>query len=209
MDTLATLTIASGVLSLLSLLVLHFVSPEFQPSWRMISEYALGKHKGLITSFFLLWALSSLFLGLLLCNEVSSGWAKFGVILLFASAIGEAMGGLFDVKHKLHGAAFGLGIPTLPAAALLISYHLANKGWPADGMILMAHSTWITVVLMALAMMLLFSGFKKAGIPMGPDKEAPETLPAGVIPLAGYANRLLVLCYILWLILTAQNFLAQ
>jgi hypothetical protein len=42
MEILAVLTIVSGSLSLLCLLALHFVSPEFQPSWRMISEYALG-----------------------------------------------------------------------------------------------------------------------------------------------------------------------
>ena len=44
---MAQLVMASGALSLVSLLALHFVSPEYHPSWRMISEYALGKHKWL------------------------------------------------------------------------------------------------------------------------------------------------------------------
>jgi small-conductance mechanosensitive channel len=73
---LATIVIIFSVLSLLCLLILHFVSPEFKPSWRMISEYALGKHKWLVTSFFIFWGLASIILALVLWSEVSSTWAK-------------------------------------------------------------------------------------------------------------------------------------
>ena len=59
---LAQLTILCGGLSLLCLLALHFASPEFGPSWRMISEYALGRHSWLITAFFLLWGAASILL---------------------------------------------------------------------------------------------------------------------------------------------------
>ena len=69
MSTLGFLTIASAAMSLLSLIVLHFVSPEFKPSWRMISEYAMGKHKGVLTTFFFCWGLSSLFLSLLFMEQ--------------------------------------------------------------------------------------------------------------------------------------------
>ena len=94
MSTLGFLTIASAAMSLLCLLiVLHFVSPEFKPSWRMISEYAMGKHKGvLMTSFFVCWGLSSIFLSLLLWNKVTTTWGTVGVILLFISSIGEING---------------------------------------------------------------------------------------------------------------------
>ena len=128
LSLMAQLSIVSGGLSLLSLLALHFVSPEYQPSWRMISEYALGKHKWLITSFFYLWGVSSVFLSVLLRNVVTTGWGLPGVALLFLSAIGEIMGGLFDIKHKWHGMAFGLGVPSLPIAALLVGYNLIRYG---------------------------------------------------------------------------------
>ena len=65
-DLLAKLTIICAILSVLSLLILHFVSKEFKPSWRMVSEYALGKHKWLITSFFIFWGLSTFSLSFLL-----------------------------------------------------------------------------------------------------------------------------------------------
>ena len=70
MNTLATLSIVAGVLSLLSLLTLHFTSPEIKPGWRMVSEYALGKYKWLLTIFFITWGASSLLLAFYLVNIV-------------------------------------------------------------------------------------------------------------------------------------------
>jgi len=47
----------------------------------------------------------------MLWNIVSTGWAKFGVLLVFITGIGAIMGGVFDVQHKLHGLSFGIGVP--------------------------------------------------------------------------------------------------
>ncbi len=55
---------------------------------------------------------------------------------------------------------------------------------------------------------IMFAGFKKAGLAMDKNAEAPEEVPDGVIALGGYANRLLVLCYVLWLIVTAAIYLS-
>jgi hypothetical protein len=211
LSLIAQFTMISGGLSLLSLLVLHFVSPEFTPSWRMISEYALGKHKWLISSFFYLWGISSLLLSVLLGNVVTSWWGWLGVALLFLSAIGEIMGGLYDVKHKLHGMAFALGVPSLPIAALLIGYHLISTDRLNNydhTILLSSHATWISLVVMAMAMGVMMSGFKKAGIEMSQDTPPPDAVPEGVVALAGYANRLLVLCYVGWLILIAKIYLS-
>ncbi|HEX2900645.1 MAG TPA: DUF998 domain-containing protein, partial [Bacteroidia bacterium] len=126
MEYIAISVVAAAMLALICLLVLHFLSPEFGPSWRMISEYALGKHKWLITSFFLLWGISSMLLAVVLWEAAGSTLSKVGVVFLFISGIGEIMGGLFDIKHKLHGASFLLGVPSLPIAAMLLGYSLAD-----------------------------------------------------------------------------------
>jgi hypothetical protein len=210
MTVVAILTIASSIISLLSLLALHFTSPEFQPSWRMISEYALGKYKGVLTIFFFAWGLGSILCALLLWNNISGIWATLGVMMVLVTGIGAIAGGLFDVKHKLHGLAFGLGVPFLPIGALLIAYHLIQKvNWLnyKQALLVSSHAIWISLLLMAISMMLIFSGFKKAGYPMGPDVEPPKELPKGVIGINGYMNRLLVLCYILWNITIAFIFL--
>ena len=201
--TLSLLALSTGIISLLCLMSLHFTSPEFQPSWRMISEYALGKFKVLITAFFLLWGACSILLAILLWNEVTTLLGTIGIVLLLVSAIGQIMGGLFDLKHKLHGLAFLLGVPALPIAALLISYNLIQlDDWSQHKSIILlsAHATWISLVLMGVAMGVMMSGFKKAGLPMEQNAPVPDKVPDGVIALAGYANRLLVLSYVLWLI---------
>jgi hypothetical protein len=208
---LAHLSIASSGLSLLCLVVLHFVSPEFRPSWRMISEYALGHHKWLITAFFFLWGIGSVLLSALVWNQITTGWAQLGVVLLLLSGVGAISGGLFDVKHPWHGLAFGLGVPSLPVAALLIGFNLVEiDSWSVQrrAILLSAHATWISVVLMAVAMVLMFAGFKRAGVPLGPDAAPPERVPDGVIAWGGYANRLLVVCYIGWSVVVANGFLS-
>jgi hypothetical protein len=207
MSVLALLTISCAALSLLCLLMLHFVSPEFKPSWRMISEYAMGKHKGLLTCFFVFWGLSSIFLSLLLWSRVTTVWGKVGVMLLFVSAIGEIMGGLFDVKHKHHGLAALLGVPTLPIAAMLIGYSIVQTAdWQSQSssILISSHANWISFVLMGITMAIMMTGFKNSGIQMGPNMEPPKSVPPGVIAIAGYANRLLVVCYVGWLIIIAN-----
>jgi hypothetical protein len=188
---LANGTIALGMISILCLMALHFTSSEFKPSFRMVSEYALGKHKWLLTLFFLCWGVCTLLSGLMLWNIVTSGWTKLGVILLFVTGIGAIMGGLFDVQHKLHGLSFGIGVPFLPIGALLISYHLIKKAeWQnhSASLLFSAHSTWISLAFMGVSMFLLFSSLKATGIVYGPDSPPFATLPKGVIGINGWAN---------------------
>jgi Protein of unknown function (DUF998) len=198
----------SGTTAIISLLALHVLSPEFKPSWRMISEYAIGKYKTVLTTFFLLWGLGTIATALLLWDKVNTTWSIIGVILIALSGIGACMGGLFDIKHKLHGASFALGVPTLPIGALLVTYNLLpNYQGNHSVLIAMTHALWISVVLMAVSMAVLFSGFKKKGLPMGPDATPPEILPNGIIALNGYANRLLVICYITYILLISNQYL--
>jgi hypothetical protein len=194
--------------SLLCLLLLHFFSPEFESSWRMVSEYALGKHKWLISLFFIFWGLSSMLLAGNLWKQVTSKASKAGVILLFISGIGASLAALFDVSQPTgHGIAGLFGIPTIPFATLLISYYLSKKHeWFSFAKLikLLAHLTWITLVLMVVTMVVMMTGFQNAGIDMGPDSPPPTHVPDGVIALVGYVNRLLILVDILWLFTVAR-----
>ena len=211
METFAFLTIVCGAISLLCLLSLHFVSPEFEPGWRMVSEYAYGKHKWLLTVFFVAWGICSILAAIILWNIVTTLWAMFGMLLVFITGVGAIFGGFFDVKHKLHGLAFGLGVPFLPVGALLVSYHLVYmEKWSSYQTLILfsVHAIWISLILMAASMFLLFSGFKKAGVPLGPNIAPPKLLPEGTIGINGYMNRLLVVCYILWPVTIAGIYLS-
>jgi len=177
----------------------------------MVSEYAMGKYKWILTLFFVFWSFSTLLSSALLFNIVTTNWTKFGAVLVLISGIGAFMGAIFDVKHKLHGLSFMLGVPTLPIAALIISYSLVQtENWNINraAVLFSAHTVWISFIIMGLTMALMLSGFKRAGIPIGPDAEPPESVPDGVIAINGYANRLLIFCYIFWVIIIAKVYLS-
>ena len=210
MTLMAEWVILSGAISVASLLLLHFLSPEFKPGWRMVSEYALGKNKWLLTSFFVFWSISTMTAAYMYFHIAATTLATLGAVLIFISGIGALLGGLFDVRHKLHGLSFALGVPTFPIGALIIAYQLClqNNWLPYKSELLIsAHGVWISLVVMAGTMGLFFSGLKKAGVPFGPNEEPLTEIPKNVIAINGYANRLLVLVYIAFNIVVSTIYL--
>ena len=210
MTVLPKVILATGAMSLLCLLLLYFLSPEYDPSWRMISEYAMGKYKALLTAFFVMSAVCTMMLPFLIWNETTGLWSKVGLVLVFLSGVGSLMGGLFDLKHPLHGTAFALGVPTIMIGALLVSYHLVKRSdWAqySTGTLLSAHAIWISLVLMGVSMAVMMNGFKQAGVQMGPGATPPDTVPSGVVAVAGYFNRLLVICNTAWIMVMAYVYM--
>ncbi|OLB25247.1 MAG: hypothetical protein DMG41_09965 [Acidobacteria bacterium] len=55
----AWLAIIMTTATVLLLASLHVLSPEFAPSWHMVSEYAFGHHGLLLALMFLSWGISS------------------------------------------------------------------------------------------------------------------------------------------------------
>ncbi len=209
LSAIATLIIASGAVSLLCLLILHFVSPEFKPNWRMVSEYALGKHEWLLTLFFITWGVSTIAAAYLYFKLAPTNWAILGSVLVLISGVGAIAGGLFNMKHKLHGLSFALGVPTFPIGALIIAYQLGSQNsWlqHKNELLTLAYCVCGSLVLMGLSMGLLFSGLKKAGVPFGPNEAPLTAIPKGVVGINGYANRLLVLAYVAFNVIVAIMF---
>jgi hypothetical protein len=204
--TTARLTIIASIATLVSLALLHILSPEFSPAWRMVSEYANGDYSWILSLMFIFWALSSWLLAFTLWSEVKTTAGNVGVYFLILSGIGEAMAAAFDINHSLHGLASFLGIGSLPIAALLISTSLGRtEAWSAAKKPLLwsAHLTWISVVLMAATFALLISTFMQSGAEMPTDSTAVTSLPDGVIALVGWANRFLILAFCAWVTITA------
>jgi hypothetical protein len=102
-----------------SLLVsLHFLSPEFDPSWRVISEYAFGHYGWVLSLMFLAWGVSTWALAGAIRSQVKSKAGKAGLALLLVAGLGEAMASVFDVRHPVgHGIAGLLGVVAVPIAA--------------------------------------------------------------------------------------------
>ena len=184
------ISLAASVASLVFLASLHALSPEFDPSWRMVSEYALGNYGWVLSLMFLAWALSCVALFAVIKSHVQTIGGKIGLGFLLAAAVGMTMAAPFDVNHSLHGLAAMIGMPSLPIAAILISVSLGrNPSWTSSRALLIwtATLTWASLVLMNIA---VFTGFSQTG----------ELNPGAWL---GWANRLLIIAYNMWLMAVA------
>lgn len=186
----ARISLMAAVVSLIFLAALHLLSPEFDPSGRMVSEYALGNHNWELALMFLTWALSCIALFFAIKSQAGTIGGKIGLGFLLLAAAGMSMAAVFDVNHDLHGLAAMIGMPSLPIAAVLISVSLAhNSSWTPVRRLLIwtAILTWVSLVLMNVA---IFTGFSQTG----------EVKPEAWF---GWANRFLIIAYNAWLMAVA------
>ena len=197
-----TIAIAATAVSSLALLVLHIVSPEYQPSWRMVSEYANGRHAWLLTVMFVAWAAAYWAIAAAVWPIAASWPGRIGSMFLMAAGAGALMGGLFDINHRLHGVAFGIGVPSLTIAALLVTPALRRANvrvplWPSQ-------LSWVSVVAMAVALLLFTRALTTAGVQVGAQAPPLRELPPGITAWHGWTNRLVFAASYLWILTTAQ-----
>jgi hypothetical protein len=182
----ARLSIIAAVAALVFLASLHIVSPEFDPARRVVSEYALGHYGWVLSLMFIAWAVSSWALVIAVRSQVMTTGGKIGLVLLVMAGLGEALAAVFDVRRpELHGLAGLLGIPTLPISAVLISFSLGRmQVWSSAKSVLLwtASLTWVSLALMAAAMLSLSGRIVGVKVPIG------------------WPNRFLVAMYCLWVI---------
>jgi hypothetical membrane protein len=204
----ARIAIAGAVLALAFLAALHVLSPEFAPSWRMVSEYANGDQAWALSAMFLAWAASSWALAAAVAREAGSRLARVGVAFLAVAGLGEALAAVFDINHPLHAVAAALGILGLPVAAMCIGIVLARRAAnPGQRKMLLwlSNLTWISIVLMALSFAVLFRSLAAAGVDLSAQTGPLAVLPDGVIALTGWANRFLIVVYCLWAMVAARS----
>jgi hypothetical membrane protein len=189
---------AIGLLAILALL--HVVKPEMEPSWRFVSEYAVGRLGWLMTLGFLAWAASCLALSIAARPVMTNARGRAGTWILAIVGVALVLAGIFPqdpvtstpdqatTAGMMHAVASMIGIPGIPIAAMLIS-----SGLPADGgnrgVRLAAHATWIS-----LALMVAYLAFA-----------VPRAGGFNPSVYAGFMNRLVVLAYIAWQLVLARR----
>jgi hypothetical protein len=147
---------------------------------------------------FVAWAVSSWALTVAIRPQISTTAGKIGLAFLVLAGVGEAMAAVFDITQPLHGLAALFGVLGLPVAAMLLSVNLGRlHAWSSARQVLLwtANLTWISVVLLIAAMIVMIVGYTRAGNQMTSD----------VIAVVGYVNRLLVLLYCAWVIAVARH----
>ena len=205
-STSSLLAIGISVAVLVLLVSLHFLSPEFNPAWRMVSEYANGKYPMILSAMFFLWGAASWALAYTLWPHLQTTAGKVGLFFLVLAGIGEAMAAVFDINLELHGLSAMIGIPSLSIAAMLISVALVRtESWSIarNSLLWTANLTWVSILLMAIAFAVMMATYAQAGGDMSANAEVVTTLPKGVIALVGWANRFLIVVYCSWVMTVA------
>jgi hypothetical protein len=203
--TAAGLAISAAAVSLLAFVLLHVLSPEYAWSWRMVSEYANGRYRWLLTIVFFGWAAGSFALVVALWPIGATTLGKFALLFLLLAGIGQVMGGLFDINHKLHGPAAIVGIPSLCVAAVLATLAMARYNGIVAPPLWAAHLPWISFALMLGALALFFSALKRAGVDLSGQTGPLAELPAGVNGYVGWANRLIFVSSYVWMVLASLS----
>jgi hypothetical protein len=118
--------VAGGICAGL-ILILHFVEPEYDPSWRMISEYSLGRHGWLMRLAFIAMAISPAAICVALWPF--GGVSTLGLAIVGGGALGAAFVDADPITtppaqatavgkaHSLLGAVCIVGFPVAALAA--------------------------------------------------------------------------------------------
>jgi hypothetical protein len=205
----ASIVFAAVFLTILFLL--HFLKRDLDPSWRMISEYEIGRFGWMMRLAFFSWGASVLALLIAIwpslqpiSGTISRWWFVLIVIALFGAGIfktnpiTEKTPNLVNTIHTLCGA---IVILTFPIAATLAVHGLlhhplwsARQGQLIFGTVL----TWIGMV--AYFASIIISGIINPSTVKNTsaEKESPHILQ-------GWPNRFMVVTYIIWLIIVAET----
>jgi hypothetical protein len=197
-------SISFAAVFLIILILLHFLKRELDPSWRMISEYEIGRFGWMMRLAFFSWGASVL--GLLITmwpylqpisGTISRWWFALIVIVLFGAGVFKTDPITEDTKnwvntiHKICGTIVILTFPI--AATLAVRSLLHNPLWSTyQGLLIFGIVlAWIGVVIYFAT--IIISRIK--------DPKAGE---AGHPPVyMGWPNRFNVVTYIIWIIIVA------
>lgn len=197
----ARLSFTAATTFLVLLTALHFIEPGFDPSWRVISEYALGDYGWIMAIAFLSLAVSCVSLFVAIRSQIQTLGGKIGLAFLLIAAAGLIIAAIFTTdpittgrdELTTHGNLHGLGAALgtgFPIAATLIGWSLArNRAWSPVRQLLVwaAGLAWIGFLVFALSMVVMF----------------PDDGTFGPDVLIGWPNRFMIVAYSAWLMVVA------
>ncbi len=199
--TAARVSWAAAALFLVLLAAVHVIKPELDPSWRFISEYAIGEHGWIMVLAFLSLALSCATLFIAIRPDTRTAGGKVGLAFLLAGAVGLTIAAIFTTdpitaggdeittRGVLHGAGNVIGTLGIPIAAALIARSLRrNQAWSSARRALLwsAVLAWIGLLVFEVSFATMVPGRE-----LGPDVRI------------GSPNRFMIVTYAVWLMAVA------
>lgn len=196
----ARVSIVCGMLFILLLGSLHFLEPEFDPTWRFISEYALGRFGALMPLAFLTLAASLASIGVAVLSQARTIPGYIGLSVLAIAAAGLIIAAAYKTdpiftspeemtfSGNMH--VLGASLDYSPLAFLLLSFSLArNRAWqPIRWRLFMMAG--ISLILTIVFILLL-----------------PADGVFGPSVFAGLVGRFLLLSYVGWVTIAAFHIL--
>jgi hypothetical protein len=134
---LSVYTVVAVAVTISLVVALHYLEPEFESSWRMLSEYSLGKYGILMRLAFIVGSSAVAVTGVVLWSSI--GWAASGLIFVAIGPLGAAFVDTdpittpLDQKtrrnaiHQALGSLFILGFPIAATIAGIFAGPLL--GW--------------------------------------------------------------------------------
>jgi hypothetical protein len=193
----ARVAFAAGAMFIVLLAALHVLEPEFDPSWRFISEYELGEYGWMMRLAFLALASSCAALCVAILSQIRTVGGYLGLAMVALSASGMVLAAVFvtdpvtivgavpTTRGRLHE--LGAMLDGVPVAALLISSSLArNRAW------IPARRTLLWTAGLPLLGLVVFIASLALMLPPPGQAFGPEVL-------VGWPNRILILAHCAWL----------
>lgn len=184
------------------LALLHFIKPEINPTWRFISEYALGKNGWLMNVTFFGWASAYLFLFFTLRKHLKTIVGKIGLAMLLISATGLLLAGIFTTDpinaetHTISGTLHNLG-GTLGMAMPLSALFICIAIWKNPLWVSVKRSVlWATIF--ALIGFIVSAGSLGYMFSQSNGKAGPDVW-------VGLPTRFEILTYCVWLITVSRQ----
>ncbi len=200
--TAALLLFAGAATFVVLLAALHLIKPELDPSWRFISEYAIGDHGWIMVLAFLSLAVSYVSLFVAIRSQLRTIGGSIGLALLLVSALGLTIAAIFTTdpvtasedaattEGTVHNLGGTLGI-AMPFAAGLVGWRLArNLAWSSARRSLL-WATGLALVAFLVSFVSLGIMVSQNGGNFGPDV------------LVGWPNRFEIVAYSVWLMVVA------
>jgi len=205
----AYISLISIGMFLLLLILLHFLKSELNPTWHMVSEYAIGHYGWMMQLAFGCLALGCVGIAVAGWEQVVTTSGRIGLLLLVIAAIGLTIAAINNTDPvntskaemsghgKIHGFGFMIGVPCITIAAVMISISLRatqSWGWARQPLLWLAQLPWISIIAMAAIILIL--------LPKNDGKFGPAVF-------IGLPNRIWVIACCAWIILIAVGIIKQ
>ena len=179
---------------------LHAIKPDLSPTWRMVSEYAIGAHGWLMAVAFLALAAACVATSIALKPYAADRAGRVGRVALAITAAALTLAAFATTdpvtatpaqltsEGKLHGLAAMIGMPAFLIAAVALHRSLRRQSAVSSHAVRVATIALVAaVVVFAVSMAALFDG-----------------APADPSVRTGIQNRILVVTQAVWLMVACR-----